>query len=435
MGNLYEETSGHLRRSHWEKTVRILMLAQFYPPAIGGVERLVHDLSIELVARGHDVAVATLWHEGMPEFECDQGVRIYRIRGSLQRIPALFIDKGQQHSPPFPDPEVVWTLRRLIMRECPDIVHAHNWMVHSFTPLKAWSKAKLVVSLHDCSHVCAKQAFVYHGTLCDGPCLTKCLECATGHYGIAKGVSITLGSWSWGKLERRVVDMFLPVSEAIAEANLLAKRELPYHVIPNFIPNDLDVLDADIDPYLAQLPKDDFLLFVGSVGQDKGVQVLLQAYAEMRSQIPLVLIGRPGDGFPSSFPPNVHFLQSWPHAAVMNAWKLCTIALVPSICLEAFGMVALEAMAMGRPVVATRVGGLAEVVVDRETGLLVPPGDLFALQKAIQCLLANPVLREHMGVKAKQRAIQFQAGTVVPRIEQIYQEVLHPRRLPPQTHH
>src|SRR5450759_5168807 len=107
--------------------MRILMLAQFYFPIIGGIERHVHDLSIELVTRGHDVTVVTLWHEGMPEFECTQGVRIYRIRGLLQRAAPLFSDKGRRLSPPFPDPEVLWTLRRIIVQERPDVVHAHNW--------------------------------------------------------------------------------------------------------------------------------------------------------------------------------------------------------------------------------------------------------------------------------------------------------------------
>ncbi len=56
--------------------MRILMLAQFYPPAIGGEERHVRDLSIELAARGHDISLATLWHKGLADFEIDQGVRI-----------------------------------------------------------------------------------------------------------------------------------------------------------------------------------------------------------------------------------------------------------------------------------------------------------------------------------------------------------------------
>lgn len=404
--------------------MRILMLAQFYPPTIGGEERHVHDLSIELATRGHDVAVATLWHEGLLEFECDQGVRIHRIRGSLQRVTALFSEKGRRHSPPFPDPEALWALRRIITRERPDIVHAHNWIVHSFTPLKAWSKAKLVVTLHDCSLVCAQQRFMCHGALCSGPALLKCLGCASEHYGIVKGVPTTLANRVWGKVERQAADMFLPVSQAMAEINQLDKHGVPYRVIPNFIPNDLDVLPADANPLLAQLPKDDYLLFVGDVARDKGVEVLLRAYAEMGSQIPLVLIGRPVTDLSAILPPNTQILQSWPHDAVMSAWSRCSIALVPSLCLESFGIVALEAMAMGRPIVASRIGGLPDIVADGETGFLVPPGDSITLREAIQRLLDDPSLRERMGAMAKQRVVEFQARTVVPRIEQVYQEVL-----------
>lgn len=79
---------------------------------------------------------------------------------------------------------------------------------------------------------------------------------------------------------------------------------------------------------------------------------------------------------------------------------------------------------MGRPVVASHIGGLPEIVVDGETGLLTAPGDWCALREAIQRLLDDPVLRERMGILAKQRVVEFQAATVVPRIEQAYQEVL-----------
>jgi len=404
--------------------MRILMLTQFYPPTVGGVERHVRDLSIELVARGHHIAVATLWHEGMPAFEHNQGVLVYRIRGSLQRATALFSERGRRHSPPFPDPEVLLALHRVIMHERPDIVHAHNWIVHSFTPLKTWSKAKLAVTLHDCSLICAQQRLMCHGELCSGPAFFKCLGCATGHYGCVKGVPTTLANWFWGEVERHAVDMFLPVSQAIAEANQLDKHGLPYRVIPNFIPNDLDVLPGDAHPLLAQLPGEGYLLFVGDVAADKGVEVLLRTYAELGSDLPLVLIGRTVTDFSAILPPHTQLLHSWPHEAIMSAWSRCTIALMPSICPDACPTVTMEAMAMGRPVVASRIGGLTDLVADGETGFLVPPGDSRALQQAIRCLLDDSALRERMGAKAKQRAVEFQAARVVPRIEQMYQTVL-----------
>ena len=170
--------------------MRILMLAQFYPPTIGGEERHVANLSAELAARGHQVSVATLWHKGFARFEIEKGVRIHRIRGALQRMEAIFSYKDRQFAPPFTDPAVLWALRQIISEERPDIIHAHNWIVHSFTPLKAWSRAKLVMTLHDYSLVCVQKRLMRHGVRCSGPAFVKCLNCAADFYGIGKGSAV-----------------------------------------------------------------------------------------------------------------------------------------------------------------------------------------------------------------------------------------------------
>lgn len=405
--------------------MRILMLAQFYPPLIGGEERHVRNLSLELVARGHDVAVATLWQEGLEEFTNDEGVRVYRLRSSMQRLEGLF-QSERRHAPPFSDPEVMLALRQIVFKERPEIVHAHNWLLHSFTPLKSWSKAKLIVTLHDCSLSCATQQFFYHGNACSGPALQKCVACAGETYGAVKGTAIALALRAWGGLARRTVDMFLPVSQAVAEANQLVRHHVPYRIIPNFIPDTGAIQFDDAHPLLEQLPSGDFLLFVGSIGRDKGIDELFQAYSDMQSEVPLILIGKPQTDFSAPLPPNVHMLQSWPHAAVMSAWRRCSIALMPSICLDACPTVAMEAMVAGRPVVASRIGGLPDIVADGETGLLVAPGDAHALREAIQHLLADTTTRERMGELGQERVATFQASTVIPRLEQIYQEVLRP---------
>lgn len=79
---------------------------------------------------------------------------------------------------------------------------------------------------------------------------------------------------------------------------------------------------------------------------------------------------------------------------------------------------------MGRPIVASRIGGIPDIVVDGETGLLFTPDDERALRAAIERLLNDQALREQMGARARQGVVQFQASAVVPRIEQVYQEVL-----------
>jgi len=404
--------------------MRILMLAQFYPPTVGGEEQHVRTLSVALAERGHDVAVATLWCQGLARFEIDRGVRVYRIHGTAQRAAWLFSEAERRHMPPFPDPEAVWALRRIIARERPEIVHAHNWIVHSFLPLKTWSRAKLIVTLHDYSLVCAKKRLMYQDAPCAGPAALKCLNCTTDHYGWARGVPTVLGNWAMGMAERAYVDMFFTVSYATAAGNDLVAHDLPFQVIPNFVPDDLGAPRDVSDPRLAQLPDDDFLLFVGDITRDKGVDALLHAYANLTNAPPLVLIGRRCADTAAELPRDVLMLGSWPHDTVMEAWRRSSIALVPSIVPETFGIVAIEAMAMGKPVIASRIGGLPELVDDGTTGLLVAPGDPMALQIAIARLLATPALLEQMGHAARQKVSAFRASTVVPRVEEAYREVI-----------
>src|SRR5712691_8345262 len=215
--------------------MRVLMLSQFYPPIIGGTEQHVRTLSIELASRGHEVAVATIRHEGQAKFEIDHDVRVYRIRSSMQRVPWLFGDNRRQHAPPFPDLEVMLELRRIILNERPQIVHAHNWLVRSFLPLKTWSKTRLIVTLHDYKLVCAKENLIYHDMPCDGPGIVKCLDCAVQHYGLVKGIPTVLSNWVMGLAERESVDMFIAVSQATANSSGLFGSGLPFQIIPNFI--------------------------------------------------------------------------------------------------------------------------------------------------------------------------------------------------------
>lgn len=405
--------------------MKVLMLAQFYPPTLGGEEHQVRNLSIALAARGYDVCVATLGREGLEPFVLDEGVRVIRIPSMVQQAKWLFSDTERRHAPPFPDPIALLALRDIINREQPDIVHAHNWLLHSFLPLKSWSGAKLIVTLHDYSFLCATKRLMKDGLRCNGPELVKCLRCAAHHYGPVKGTTSVLCNNFMRLIEQSAVDLFLPVSEAVAIGSGLIAKKLPYQLVSNFLPDPVMKQEQDASEYLKQLPEQDFLLFVGDLGNDKGVHVLLRAYAKMRDVPPLVLIGRAYGDTPLSYPPNVYVFHSWPHFAVLQAWQRCLFALAPSIWAEPFGLVVIEAMAAGCAVVASRIGGIKDIVIDHETGLLVPPGDEEALCEAIQLLLANPGLRQKMGAAAQQRiATRYLASVVVPEVEQIYQRLL-----------
>jgi glycosyltransferase involved in cell wall biosynthesis len=411
--------------------MRILMLTQFYPPYIGGEERHVRNLSYRLAARGHEVAVATLGNGELPEFEIDQGVRVYRMRGSMQRLSWLFSDGDRRHAPPFPDPELALALQRIAARERPQIVHAHNWLVFSYLPLKPLVGAPLVLTVHDHSVVCPKKKLIYHEEICDGPGLAKCFGCAGLHYGVAKGLPVLLSQRAARLLERGLVDMFVPVSRATGEENGLLDGSVPAQVIPNFVPDTVGEVAAEPHPLLTQLPAGDFLLFVGAFGRYKGLDVLLRAYAGLRDAPPLVIIGYHTPEYPvrtTTLPPGALVLRDWPHEAVMQAWKRSMIGIVPSTWSEPCPTVAMEAMAVGKPLVASRIGGLTDLVADGETGLLVPPGDAEALRRALERLLADPELRARMGQAGQRKVVEFQATPVVERIEQMYARLLQPEQ-------
>jgi L-malate glycosyltransferase len=91
---------------------------------------------------------------------------------------------------------------------------------------------------------------------------------------------------------------------------------------------------------------------------------------------------------------------------------------------ESFGLAALEAMACAVPVIASDVGGIPEVVKDGESGFLAPPGDVAAMSDRAIRILKDATLQERMKRAAVERAAEFSANRVVPRYEQLYEEVL-----------
>jgi len=403
--------------------MRVLMLAQFYPPAIGGEERHVRSLGQALVARGHDVAVATLWHPGLAEFELDGDVRIYRVRGLVQRLDGVFTDGDRRHAPPIADPETVLGLAEVLRIERPSIIHAHNWLVHSFVPLKAWSDGGLVVTLHDFGLVCPTKNLMRHGTPCPGPSLRRCTSCTAGFYGPVKGAITQMAHRVGGALEQRAVDMFLPVSDAVAEGCRLEERGLPFRVVPNFILDNVAEPPAPPSPLLDQLPSEPYLLYVGTLTRIKGVNVLLEAYAGLEDAPPLVLIGLATQDTPVTLPHNVTVIPNLPHSDVIHAWKRSLFGVVPSICPDACPTVAMEAMASGKPVVGSDIGGIPDIVEHGRSGLVVPPDDVHALRGALKQLIDDRELVAEMGVEAQERATAFMASSVVPGIERVYRAV------------
>jgi glycosyltransferase involved in cell wall biosynthesis len=273
--------------------------------------------------------------------------------------------------------------------------------------------------------VCATQRLWKNEMVCSGPGM-RCLACASEHYGLTRGVPTVLANWGIGIAERKMVDRFLPVSQAVALRTGLSNNAHS-QVIPNFIPDQVDLSEGIEEIKAARLP-DKYLLFVGDISVEKGVLVLLKAYKELASQIPLVLIGRQKLSIPEPLSRNVHIIPGMAHGAVMRAWQNSVLGLAPSVWSDPCPTVVMEAMASGRPVVASRIGGLIDLVCNEETGLLVPPGDVDALRDAMNRLLDDSRLGTRMGLAAKERVRAFQAKSVVPQIEQVYRRLAAKRK-------
>jgi glycosyltransferase involved in cell wall biosynthesis len=402
--------------------LRILMLTQSYSPIVGGEERVVEDLSAELAGRGHRVAVATLRGQGAADQADSDGVAIHALRSSVGRVPGMARDAERRHAPPAPDPETLLDLRRVLRRTRPDVVHAHNWLVHSYLPLHRRQGAALLLSLHDYGLLCATKRLLWRGAPCSGPGPVKCVLCAARHYGRGRGPAIAVATRLGESRLRRAVDLFLPISTTVRDNCRLGASDA-HRVVPNFIgplpppPRDASLLD--------RLPREPFVLFFGDVSVDKGAPGLIEAHRGMEKRPPLVMIGR--WLLEGADPAHVTVLGPWPHELAIEAVRRCLFTVAPSVWPEPFGLVALETAAAGKPIVASDIGGLRDIVADGETGLLVPPGDSAALGAAMARLAADPDLRARMGAAAAQRAALFSPGVVIPQFEEAYRLALEMR--------
>jgi glycosyltransferase involved in cell wall biosynthesis len=397
--------------------MRILMVSQFFPPVSGGEERMVEQMSVELVRRGHEVLVLTLETPDAPSTEMYRGVAVRRISGIPQRLPGLYEDPTRRHAAPIPDPLISRTMRQAVRSYAPDVIHGHNWLAASAFPISRTTSVPLVLSLHDFSLVCATRRFVHRGRPCTGPGLGKCLRCATSHYRGPVGPPVAIATLTLRRSALGAVDTFLPVSNAVAKGTGLADVGARFQVLPNFLSEE--PIDEE-DEILRELPSGEFMLFVGDLAVDKGVDVLLDAHRSLPHAWPLVLIGRPLSPRVLTPHENVRVLGQRPLGEVRTAMRRAGVVVVPSITPEAFGLVALEAMTAGKPVVATRNGGLSDLVLDGQTGLLVRPGDVRELSAALTSLQGTAGRRAAMGAAGRRRAARFTARAVIPRLEAVY---------------
>jgi glycosyltransferase involved in cell wall biosynthesis len=165
------------------------------------------------------------------------------------------------------------------------------------------------------------------------------------------------------------------------------------------------------------------VLFVGRLDRQKGVDVLIEAVQPLEKRVSTRVVGESvlAGGLLRRNSEGVEFLGWLDRTAVASQMAACDVVVVPSRW-EGFGLVAIEAMRMGKPVVASAVGGLPEIIVDGLTGKLVPPEDSAALTEVLQQL--DPAACARMGAAGRERFLElYSIDRTHARLKRLYQAV------------
>ena len=236
-------------------------------------------------------------------------------------------------------------------------------------------------------------------------------------------------------LLRRVVNRLngrVAVSRAAYE---FISRYFPgvYSLIPNGV--DIQRFSAEATPIEAYDDGRPTVLFVGRIEKRKGLAYLIRAYSQMQEALPNVRIlvvgrqGRAGRGY-MRYVRNrglsgIQFVGEVPQSELPRYYQTCDVFCSPALSGESFGMVLLEAMAAGKPVVATNIDGYRQVVHDGVEGRLVEPRDSASLATALIDLLQSPEMRKSFGERGRVTARAFSWDRVAARLIRFYDEVRH----------
>lgn len=365
--------------------MRILMLSWEYPPRIvGGLGRVVHDLSHRLIKDGHDVTVVTYRDGNVPYFENDSGVKVYRVDNFMIQ-PNNFIDWIMQLN--F---NMVAKTGEIISSEGNfDIIHAHDWLVaYAAKTLKTSYNIPLVSTIHATE--------------------------AGRNGGIREEQQKYINDTEWM--------LTYESSEVIVNSNYMKSElqrlfGLPFekiNVVPNGVsPSNFVYNDVDYD-FRRQFAMDNekIILFMGRLVYEKGVQHLIGAMPKILNHYhdaKLIIAGKGGmlgelqnEVHSLGLDNKVYFTGHLTQKQVQKMYKCADVAVFPST-YEPFGIVAIEAMLSGVPTVVTDIGGLNEIVEHGVTGMKSYAGNSNSLADSILALLFDKKLRDTVVKNAKQK--------------------------------
>ncbi len=364
-------------------------------PTYGGSGAVATELGLELARRGHDVHFITY-------------ASPFRLRGFQARV--SFHEVVPASYPLFEHLPYALALavkqHEVALREDLDLLHVHYAIPHALT---AWLAKQMLVPLRD-----LKVVTTLHGT------------------------DITLvgqdpSYFTITKFSIEHSDRVTAVSEFLRDETYRAFGCVgcDVEVIPNFVsPLEYYPPEGTRPRGVIAAPDHKVLIHVSNFRAVKRLRDVIGIFEGVRNAMPATLV-LAGDGPERDAAEqeadrlglrhDVRFLGKVENVA--DLLRGGDLFLLPSET-ESFGLAALEAMACGLPVVATAVGGLPELVIDGECGALEAVGDVPALTARAVAILRDPVQLETMRAAAIRRAAAFSTAQVVPRYEQLYEDVL-----------
>ena len=341
--------------------MRILCLTEAFLPSIGGVEVLNAQLLCALARRGHEVAVVACTGDGPADHH---GIPVHRVRfrESVERgdVRGMAVVLGR-----------VAALRREFR---PELVHTSSWgstsLLHGLS--RSGDAARTLVTLHETLDAPPPP---------DGP-TAKLLAAADWVAAISGAVLADLHRFFPATVERS-----------------------------SLIPNALAMPALPPSPPGCDPPR---LVALGRLVPEKGFDVAIDAMPAVLARYPAARLTIAGEGSERAALARRAERLAVSRAVELPGWVApddvpaliarSSLVMMPSRWREPFGLVALQAAQGGRPIVATRRGGLPEIVVEGETGLLVDADDAHALGEAIVSLLDHPGTVSRMGAAARERA-------------------------------
>jgi len=411
----------------WGRPMRLLHVTHQYRPAIGGSEKYFVDLSEELVRRGHQVDVFTTrsrdfwtWRNELLPFERLEGVGVHRF-WSLQRRGYTWrvLDYGkinyQRTHSSFYEPFFLFGSGPISIGLFLSILrHGHHYdLVH----LNALPYAHVVYGF---------LAAQWRGL----PVVI------TPHLHVDQPDTFDLGCFN---TVLRRADLVIADSE-LEKCYLISKGVADEQIVVGGVGLSLEEFPAWSQEECRRrlgLPEDAFvLLFLGRKMAYKGLEAVLQAFLGLRerySQLHLVVAGPETDYSQQLFAPytslpNLHcsdLVSDEEKNVLLNA---CDVLLLPSAA-EAFGIVFLEAWAIGKPVIGARSGAIPFIITEEHDGLLVEPGDTVGLIRQVERLMADPELSGRLGSNGYEKVrSRYTVARIADIVEGAYLRILRQRR-------